>query len=207
MKKNYFFVTSLILLLFSVIGFSDNLFTDVHQPSNRDPKFIVHGLFMFAWFIFLVVQTRFIHSGDTKAHIRWGLVGLMAAAGTVLSTLYVFAAVNKGWDALAFYAKANRFLMPSFGLYVWLGYHYRKKPILHKRYLFLGSFFLLEPILSRFPLDMLTDPQFHVFLFGVWHLFYLSFFLYDWLVLKRIHRLTWMSYLWWCAVYALSLTI
>jgi hypothetical protein len=41
----YFSIVSVLLLFLSVVAFSDNLFTDVGQPSNRDPKLIVHGLF------------------------------------------------------------------------------------------------------------------------------------------------------------------
>lgn len=205
MKKNYFLVTSIFLLLFSIIGFSDNLFFDIGQPSNSDPKFMVHGMFMFAWFIILVVQTNFIRNRNYKAHIIWGTAGLIAAAGTVLSTVYVFVAVYKGWDVMPFYAKANRFLMPSFALYVWLGYKYRRTPALHKRLVFLGSFFLLEPILGRFPLDALSDTGFYIFMFGVWNMFFLSFFAYDWILLKRVHRITWISYLWIFIVYGISM--
>lgn len=207
MKKNYFTITSIILLLFSIIGFSDNLLFDVSQPSNSDPKFIVHGLFMFAWFIILMVQTNFIRKRDYKAHIGWGMAGLIAAAGTVLSTIYVFIAVYKGWNEMAFYVKANRILMPGFGLFVWLGYKFRKSPVLHKHYIFTGTFFLLEPILSRFPLDMLSDTAFYFFLFGVWNLFFLSLFVYDWMVLRKIHRITWLSYIWVFIVYGISFLI
>jgi hypothetical protein len=35
----YFSIVSTLLLLLSIVAFSDNLFTDVGQPSNRDPKF------------------------------------------------------------------------------------------------------------------------------------------------------------------------
>ena len=207
MKKNYFTIISILLVLFSIIGFSDNLLFDVKQPSNSDPKFIVHGLFMFAWFIILLVQTNFIRKGNYKVHIGWGTAGMIAATGTVLSTFYVFATVYKGWNVMPFYVKANRLLMPSFALYVWLGYKNRKKPILHKHYLFIGSFFLLEPILSRFPLDILSDSAFYIFLFSVWNMFFLSFFVYDWIVYKKIHRIVWMSYLWLYVVYAISIAI
>ena len=39
----YFSVTSALLLFLSVVAFSDNLFTDVGQASNHDPKFVIHG--------------------------------------------------------------------------------------------------------------------------------------------------------------------
>ena len=207
MKKNYFLITSIFLLLFSIIGFSDNLFFDIKQPSNSSPKFIVHGLFMFAWFIILTVQTNFIRKGNYKSHIQWGTAGLIAAVGTVISTFYVFATVYNGWDAMSFDVKANRFLMPSFAIYVWLGYKYRTKQIFHKRFLFLGTFFLLQPILFRFPLDILSDTAFYICMFSIWNMFFLSFIVYDWIVLKKIHQITWMSYLWLCIVYVISILV
>src|SRR5690606_8613641 len=93
MKKNYFIVAALILLLLSIIAFSDNLFTDIGQESNKDPKFIIHGLFFLAWFIILVTQSHLIRKGDYKAHRKWGMWGMWIAIGVVLSTFYVFYAV------------------------------------------------------------------------------------------------------------------
>ncbi len=53
MKKYFFLVAGIFLLIFSVIGFSDNLVTNVGQKSNSDPKFIIQGLFCFAWIVIL----------------------------------------------------------------------------------------------------------------------------------------------------------
>ena len=66
MKKYFFQVASILILIFYIIGFSDNLFTDVRQKSNSDPKFIIHGLFCFAWIVILVIQTNFISNGNIK---------------------------------------------------------------------------------------------------------------------------------------------
>lgn len=194
MKHTYFFSISVFILVLAVLGFSDNLFTNVTQKSNSDPKFIIHGLFMFAWFIILVVQTNFIRKGNYKAHIRWGTMGLLAAAGTVLSTFYVFIAVYKGWDAMSYFVKANRVLMLTFALYVWLGYRHRKNPVKHKRYLYLANLFLLEPILSRIPVALVPDPFFALFVFVVWNGLFISFLFYDWVTLRKIHPITWVSY-------------
>jgi len=69
MKKNYFFIISIFMLLLSVVAFSD-LFYDVKQKSNNDPKYIIHGLFCFAWFILFFVQTNFIRKKDYRAHVK-----------------------------------------------------------------------------------------------------------------------------------------
>ena len=72
MKTYYFPIVSSLLLVLSVIAFSDNLFTDISQESNRDPKFIIHGVLMFAWFRTFVAQSVFILRKQIRAHIRWG---------------------------------------------------------------------------------------------------------------------------------------
>lgn len=122
MRKYYFQTASIFLLILSVIAFSDNLITDVGQKSNSDPKFIIHGLLMFAWFIIFVVQTNFIRKGDYKAHMKWGIAGMLVAIGVFLSTVVVFITAFKGWAAMPFFVKANRFFMLSFAVLVLLGY-------------------------------------------------------------------------------------
>ena len=135
MKTYYFQVVSILLLVLSLIAFSDNLITDMGQESNSDPKFIIHGLIMFAWFIIFVVQANFIRKGNYTAHIKWGVAGMITAIGVFLSTVYVFIAIYKGWDATPFYAKANRIFMLSFAVLVLLGYLNRQNGTKHKRYI------------------------------------------------------------------------
>lgn len=90
MKKYYFFIVSIFLLLLSLIAFSDNLITDIGQESNSDPKFLIHGLILFAWFIIVVVQSNFIRKGDYKANMKWGIAGMAVAMGVFVSIVYVF---------------------------------------------------------------------------------------------------------------------
>jgi hypothetical protein len=107
MRKYYFQTASLFLLVLSIIAFSDNLITDVGQKSNSDPKFIIHGLIMFAWFIIFAIQANFIRKGNYAAHIKWGIAGMITAIGVFLSTVYVFVAVYKGWESMPFFCKGQ----------------------------------------------------------------------------------------------------
>jgi hypothetical protein len=86
MKKNYFFIVSIILLALSFYAFSDNVITDVGQKSNSDPKFIIHGLFCFAWFSVLVFQAFYIRKGDYSMHKKVGIIGAWIAGGFIVST-------------------------------------------------------------------------------------------------------------------------
>lgn len=204
MRKYYFQAASILLLILSIIAFSDNLITDVGQKSNSDPKFIVHGLFMFAWFIIFVVQANLIRKGDYSAHIKWGTAGIISAIGVFLSTVYVFIAVYKGFDTMPYYVKANRFFMLSFAVLVVLGYLNRKNGTKHKRFIYLASLLILEPILSRVTGNLYIENGL-VFIAIVWNGLFISLLVYDWLTLRKIHKISWMGFIWFYIVYAISL--
>ncbi|MBX3238472.1 MAG: hypothetical protein KIT80_06765 [Chitinophagaceae bacterium] len=207
MKKNYFFIASLLLLLLSIFGFSDNLIWDLGQESNSDPKFIIHGLFMFAWFIIFVVQTNFIRKGDYKTHMKWGIAGMVTAIGVFLSTVYVFIAIFESWDAMAFYVKANRFFMLSFAVFVVLGYLHRREATKHKRLIYLASLLILEPILSRVSghIGIENFNYAAAFILLVWNGLFVSLLVYDWMTLKKIHKISWLGFMWFYIVLAISI--
>lgn len=206
MPKNYFSWASILMLLLSLIGFSDNLFYDIGQESNKDPKFIIHGLFFLAWFIVLVIQTNFIRKGNYQAHRRWGIWGMGIAAGVVLSTFYVFFAVFEGWDAMPFFVKANRFFTLSFAVLVALAFWKRNKPALHKRFLFMGTFYVLGPVIDRVAskLGIESLAEFAIFEFGIWNLFFIGLFVYDYQTLRRIHPISWIGVLWFYVIWLFS---
>lgn len=93
-EQTYFTAVSSILVVLSLVAFSDNLVTDRGQPSNRDPKFIVHGIFWLAWFSLFVVQ-----------------ITLAVGVGVILSTGYIFAVTHTGWQEMFVFARANRYVL------------------------------------------------------------------------------------------------
>ena len=110
--------------------------------------------------------------------------------------------------------KANRILLPSFSLWILLAYLNRGRPVLHKRFVYTGTLFLLEPILSRafdpivLPLlppmpESQVDLIFYYYLAITWSAFFLSLLVYDRLVLRRVHPLSAASFAWVLAVYGL----
>ena len=190
MKKYYFTIVSSLLLLAAFVAFSDNLITDIHQESNSDPKFIIHGLFMFAWFGTFLAQTYFILRKKYKAHMKFGKLGFILSIGVFLSTLYVFIAVYKGWSTMEPFVRANRLLMLSFATLILLAYVNKKNAIKHKRYIFWAIVLPIEPIMGRVS-DALQIDHWVLFYILVWHTLFASFFVYDWQTLKRIHPISW----------------
>ncbi len=203
MKKNYFLVTSTFMLILSLIAFSDNLITDVGQESNSDPKFIIHGLFCFAWFIILVIQTQFIRKGDYHAHKNLGITGIIVAAGVFVSTLFIFIVIYESWDTTPFFAKANRFFMPTYALFIYFAYRYRKQTEKHKRLMFVATLYMLGPILDRASEHLYLN----VYIFNpvIWNGLFISLFIFDWLILKRIHPISYLSFIWFYIVWAISI--
>jgi hypothetical protein len=205
MRKNYFFATSLLMLLVSLVAFSDNLITDVGQKSNSDPKFIIHGLFCFAWFLIVVIQTGFIRSNNYKAHMRLGIAGIIAALGVFVSTVYIFVVIYKGLDAMSPVVKANRIMMLSFALFVWLGYRHKKNAVWHKRLMYVATLYMFGfPVLDRFAGRMHIDNV-ELFTIIVPCLLFLSLFIYDWIALKKLHPISWLAFGWLLCIWAFAI--
>lgn len=217
MDRGYFLWVGLILLGLTLIGFGDNLVTDIHQPSNSDPKFIVHGLFCLAWMIILPAQAALIRGGNPRLHRRLGTAAMLVLAGVVLSTAFVFWAVWKGWPAMSPEVKANRLLLPGTALLGWLGYRNRRQPDTHKRLMLAATFFMLGPILGRTfdPLllpfvgdwpEPRIDALFLVYFPLVWSGFFLSLLVHDWRRLGRIHPVSGWSFLAFGLIWAIAAT-
>jgi hypothetical protein len=207
----YFSITSALLLLLGLVAFSDNLLTDVRQPSNSDPKFVVHGLFGLAWSVLLVVQANLVRVRNIAMHRKLGIATMLVGVGVTLSTLYIFIVVWKGWDTMAVEVRANRLLLPGFAFALLLAWLRRGRADWHKRLVFAGSFLMLGPVLSRaydplvvswmeplFPVftARVDEAGFLVFFFGAWVGFFLSLAVYDGKTLRRIHPVTIAGFAW-----------
>lgn len=197
----HFAVGSALLLCLSLAAFWDNLVSDVGQPSNTVPAMVVHGLFLLAWVVLLALQSLLPALGRLAVHRRIGRYGFAAGIGVVLSTLWLFATVWKGWDALRPEVLANRLFLVLFAAWLFGAWQSRNRPGWHKRFIYLGTLFLLEPVLAR-TYDPLVAPLlppyppgqdehlFVTFLIGSWLGFYLAMLLYDRLATGRFHPLT-----------------
>jgi hypothetical protein len=216
----YFSVISVLLLGLSVVAFSDNLFTDVGQPSNADPKFIVHGLFGLAWYVLFAIQANLIRVRSVKLHKELGITTFIVAIGVILSTLYIFIVVWKGWEQMTEEARANRLFLPGFAACVLLAWLRRGQSDWHKRLILAGTLFMQAPVLARsydplivswmeplFPAftARIDEIGFLAFFFGIWIGFFLSLALYDWRTLRRIHPVTAGGFAWFVLAWLISI--
>jgi hypothetical protein len=139
-----------VFFVLMAIGFSDNWLFDVGQPSNRDPKYVVHGLLAFAWFALLVAQTALVGRGRIRHHRKLGLYGLAVFVGMTIST---------GW--LYFHAFVLESETPPLAIMVFLQWvvgtlmicgafavrrHNREG---HREGMLLGTLLLMQPSIDR----------------------------------------------------------
>jgi hypothetical protein len=216
----YFSTISVVLLILSIVAFSDNLFTDFGQPSNSDPKFIVHGLFGLAWYVLLATQANLVRVRNLRLHRKIGIATFMVAIGVTLSTLYIFVVLWKGWPNMAAEARANRLFLPGFALCLLLAWKRRGQSDWHKRLIFIGTFFMLGPVLDRaydplimswtkplFPMlytKQVDEIAFLVFRWGSWIGLFFSLALYDWKTLRHTHPVTLAGFVWFVLVIVIS---
>lgn len=202
MRDYYFSIVGVFLVALTLLGFSDNLFTDVRQESNFDPKFVVHGLFCLAWMVLFAVQTNLIRNWNYATHQKLGIATIIVAVGVVASTLYLFFVIWNGWENLVFYARPQRFFLPSFGILVALGYFYRTRPDLHKRLMFLATLLMLGPVVDRVGTPLGIHPYIPPPI--LWNGLFLSLFVYDWKTLGRIHPISYLGFVWFYCVWAIA---
>ena len=159
---------------------------------------------MFAWFGTFVAQSYFIALKKYENHIKLGKIGFLLAIGVLLSTLYVFITVFKGWATMEPFVKANRLLMLSFAVFLAMAYLFRTDREKHKRFVFWAIALPIEPIIGRVS-GLIKINNWELFYILVWHTFFLSFFIYDWFTLKKTHRISWIGLLWFYIAWSIAI--
>jgi len=174
-RDRFFFWMSVVLLGILVVGFAPTLYLRVFFDPAPIPAYLhVHGAIITAWFVWLVMQTALVRSGNTPAHRRMGeggaiiacavvIVGPMATIGSVpriraagydwytdmssMSELGV-----EGVTMLDFMSQvvwANFISIAAFAGLVTAAIILRRKPQYHKRLMLFASIAIVGPALAR----------------------------------------------------------
>lgn len=213
----HFPVATGLLLVLTLVAFGDNLVTDVHQPSNSNPVMVVHGLFLLAWMALLLAQSLLVFQRRTTLHRKLGIAGFAVGIGVVLSTVVLFWAVFRGFAAMSPQVIANRVMLPSYALCLFAAWRMRQRPDWHKRFIYVGTLLLLEPVLARTfdplvvpllpPMAPATDEAvFTGYMLATWNGFFLALLAYDRATLRRLHpvSLGGLAWLWLVNLFAFS---
>lgn len=197
--KNYFFGLSITIFVMSLIAFSDNMITDVDQPSNSNPLMIIHGLIMFAWTIVLIIQTNHIRKLNVKQHMQLGKISFIIAVLMLVSINYL-AYTGPDFVDLPFFGKANRIFVPVFAVMLLFSYLKRNNKALHQYLIFVGMLLCMEPILSRFCGNLGLNPA--VFAFPIWLGLWITLFVYDIISRRKLHPFLYGGLIFLLAVYS-----
>lgn len=172
MRKHFYFLTSLLFWLFMAVGFSDNWLFDRGQPSNADPKYLIHAFFSFSWFSLLVVQTRLVAKGNVALHQRVGMTGSLAYAGFFASTVFIYVTRWLSEGAPGALAQMNIVMSAYATLLVVVAFAVRRRnALMHKTNMAVAAFMLMEPAIGR-----MTGHLFGAGAQLAWLLIYLSLF-------------------------------
>ena len=187
-KHIFFPVFGIVLLALSLVGFSDNLFTDVGQPTNSDPKFIVHGIFALAWFLLIAIQPFLIRRRNVALHRTLGFYGMFVAAGLVVSTAYIRIVAFQADGALGTLAIFNTILMTGFVVCIVLAYRNRSRAEVHKRLIMVGTLLIMAPTTDRVAGHIGAPPI--LFTPLTWVVLFLAMIIHDRIVLGKFSKIT-----------------
>lgn len=174
-------------LLTAVIGFGPTyFFKPVHPSPPLSPLLHVHGMVFTAWLVLLIVQVGLVRADRTDLHRRLGMLGAgLALVVIFLGLLVAREAARRGTSAdgmtpLAFMIfPVGQVLL--FGSFVGAGLWNRRRPELHRRFIFLGTITMLTPAISR-----MVDKRSVLAMFLTVG-FVVVAMIHDWLTRRRVH--------------------
>jgi hypothetical protein len=154
--RTYFYVAVACLAAFiAAIGFSRRYILPLAAGTFDAPAIVhLHGIFMFAWILFTILQTALVASGRVSTHRSLGM------AGIALGTLIVFTATqiailllarelkNGGPSPREFAATLLSIALLIAGLFTSAIANVNRAEV-HKRLMLLTIFVILTPALAR----------------------------------------------------------
>ncbi len=199
-KGRYFFVA--MAILFPVIVWLG--FFPSYQSMNAGTLEVhwlthIHGALMTSWILVFLTQAILAAKGNLKFHRRLGLsavvLGVLVWLAMATVTAHFLIANHPPEESFIFDLLLMQFYeMISFGLFFALGIWLRKKDTAsHKRLLILATFVLLTAAIDRmYWLPSLgMEPPYGTFVYQDTLL--IPLFFYDFITLRRIHRITWIT--------------
>lgn len=204
-KARYFFVImSFLFLIIAAVGFIpsyQNMYAGVfpiHWLAH------VHGALMTSWLLVFITQTLLAATGHLKFHRRLGLLSVVLGILIWISMWIVSARALIGYnppvDNFLFDVLLVQFYgIALFGLFFTWGILVRKNAAAHKRLLFLATLVLIQAGIDRIH----WLPDLHLVLssnFIYMDALLFTLFIYDWVTLRRIHKITRMGALFYIIV-------
>ncbi len=167
--RKFYMLMAWTCLAVAVLGFMPTYFMPLAQAKFDAPPIIhLHGLVMFSWVAFFVVQASLVSGGNVLAHRAWGVVGVAIITAMVfivtaveimrihqVSQAGVPADVTEGTKAFSWVTMGTLFLVvPAFIVAI----ANVKRPEIHKRLILLITVSMLAAPIARWFLTFLAPP-------------------------------------------------
>lgn len=152
------FLSRLAILLAAIVflAFTRNFWNPLAQGTLDLPRAVhIHAVFFFLWMIFFVVQTTLVTNGHVSWHRALGLLGIslataMVVTGLVATTVSLKAGLAGPRPEFARLANVlSLFAMALFSLFIALAIANVRKAELHKRFMVLATFSILQAAIAR----------------------------------------------------------
>jgi hypothetical protein len=198
-SRYFFVVMSFLFLIISVVGFVPS-YQAMYNGTRKFPIHWlahVHGALMTIWLLVFITQTILAAKGHLKFHRQLGLFSVGLGILIWISMLVASARALIGFNPQVGHFLFDVLIIQCygivlFGLFFTWGILERRHGATHKRLLFLSTLVLIQAGIDR----MHWLPGLHTELYI--RFFYLDtllilLFIYDWIILKRIHKVTWIG--------------
>lgn len=156
---------AVVFVLIAFSGFIPTYWARVVSGTFHAPPIVhIHGMLLFSWTMFYLVQTSWIAAGRTATHRAWGLVGISLFTLMICSILVTKVVTLRLDDAAGFGDAARRFSLVALGglpliigLFVTAIANVRR-PEIHKRLMFVLMSGLMIPAIARVFLTLFAPP-------------------------------------------------
>jgi hypothetical protein len=146
-------------------GFIPTYWSRIAAGNFHGPTIIhLHGLLLFSWVCFYLIQTALVAAGRTMDHRNWGLAGIALFSFVLCSILVGQMAILKAADADGFGDAARRF--SAVALCAWplmagifaMAIANVRRPQIHKRWMVVLMTGMMTPAIARVFLTLFAPP-------------------------------------------------
>lgn len=156
-NNGYYWVLSLIFLVILLVGFGPQFFW--RSLTTRPPLSIFaffHALFGAGWIFIYALQVWLIKTKKVVNHMKIGIWSMAVAVGFFLSGFgMIYRFLQRYLNSEKSYLNpigltfGNALSLCFFALFIFLGYKYRRRGIIHKQFMTVATVFLLGPAVAR----------------------------------------------------------
>jgi hypothetical protein len=164
-SRRFHVCMAVAFVLIAFGGFTPSYWARVAQGTFHQPPIIhIHGILLFTWTLFYLLQTTFVASGRTSTHRAWGLVGISLFTLTLCSIVAAKVTTMQIDDLQGFGDASRRFSAVTFGgIPLMIGLFVAaianvRRPEVHKRLMLVLMAGLMTPAVARVFLAVLAPP-------------------------------------------------